>query len=266
VDHCVSLCQVSRVRTARETARDAAGKRIVLGENATVHLDNADMPKGPRKVPTVMVYLALLEVLLVGGYAMVGNFVQQSSGKLWCSLQVVRGYLSFLREKAAPLNGSLQPLHLVRKSDEDTRVLWAEKMRQGLSFDEAVTACEAKVAALWLWTTLMDVEAARQSVAAGDATGSGPNFFNKGGGQQWQQNYGQHQNNRSGQKRQFEEWGKTQLADSFNNQPLCKLWNEGKCSSGDCKHSRQHLCNFLSKQGKPCGQKHRRCEKHWGNH
>ena len=133
-----TLIPVDRCRSAKESSRDSAGKRLKVGACVSLHFDTAGSSKGPRPVPTVLVYLHLLELLLVGGYAFVGNFLDATTNHIFCSMQVVRDYLSFVRAKVAPLNGQLQSLSSLRRADEDTRTLWAEAMREGKTFDDAV--------------------------------------------------------------------------------------------------------------------------------
>ena len=99
-----SLIQVDRVRSARETSRAGSGKKLKMAEDVTVSIATVGLAKGPRVVPSVMVYLQLLEILL-HGYAYVGNFVDQGTGKLYCSLECVREYLAFVKNKVAPLSG-----------------------------------------------------------------------------------------------------------------------------------------------------------------
>ena len=72
--------------------------------------------------------------------------------------------LLFVRAKVAPLTCQLQPLAALRGADEDTRALWAEATRSGLTFDTAVKGCEPKVAALWLFASASDVRAAHDVV------------------------------------------------------------------------------------------------------
>ena len=233
---CHTLISVDRCRSARESARDSAGKHLKVGASVSLHFDTTGSSKGPRTVPSVMVYLQLLELLLVGGYAFVGNFLYASSNTIFCSMQVVRDYLSFVRAKVAPLTGQLQPLSALRRADEDTRTLWAEAMREGKSFDEAVKSCEAKVAALWLFAHPADVTSAQALVDLDP----------------------------SPKRRKREEDPNAPKVASVDSsgKSLCRLWNDGKCNPQSCKHGRQHSCNYLTKAGVACGQPHRRCEHH----
>ncbi|CAE8621187.1 unnamed protein product, partial [Polarella glacialis] len=147
--------------------------KLRAAESVSLHFDVAGVPKGNRDVPNVWVYLTPLELLLVGGYAVVGNFVHTTSQATWCSLQCCRDYISFVRSKVAPMNCQLQPLRLLRRADEDTRTLWADKMRQRLTFDAAVEACESKVAAVWLFANANDVAAARETLGRADSESEG---------------------------------------------------------------------------------------------
>ena len=138
-----------------------------MSEDVTVSIAPVGVAKGPRSVPSVMVYLSLLEILL-HGYAYVGNFVDHTSNNLYCSLDCIREYLAFVKSKVAPLPGGMHSLSDLRRADEDSRTLWAEQMRSGKTFDEAVQASEAKVAALWLFASRTDVGAASAVVVEED--------------------------------------------------------------------------------------------------
>ena len=236
---CHTLIPVDRCRSAKESSRDSAGKRLKVGASVSLHFDTAGSSKGPRPVPTVLVYLHLLELLLVGGYAFVGNFLDATTNHIFCSMQVVRDYLSFVRAKVAPLNGQLQSLSSLRRADEDTRTLWAEAMREGKTFDDAVKACEGKVAALWLFAHSADLLFARAVV----------------------------ETEPDSKRRKLEDNppppppSNIAPVDSAG-KSICRLWNDGKCSAKQCKHGRLHICNYKTSSGVACGQANRRCEKH----
>ena len=73
------LVPIERVRNARGSARTAAGKRPKVGSDMTLSLGGAGLHKGPRDVSYSFVYVALLEVLLVGGYAAVRSGLRCSA-------------------------------------------------------------------------------------------------------------------------------------------------------------------------------------------
>eukprot|EP00439_Symbiodinium_sp_Y106_P025805 s7776_g3.t1 len=162
----------ARCRQARPVSKvvgllQGVGKKLKMSEDVTVSIAPVGVAKGPRSVPSVMVYLSLLEILL-HGYAYVGNFVDHTSNNLYCSLDCIREYLAFVKSKVAPLPGGMHSLSDLRRADEDSRTLWAEQMRSGKTFDEAVQASEAKVAALWLFASRTDVGAASAVVVEED--------------------------------------------------------------------------------------------------
>ncbi|CAE7913330.1 unnamed protein product [Symbiodinium necroappetens] len=240
-----TLISVERVRSAKETARSGVGKKLKMSEDVTVSIASVGVVKGPRSVPSVMVYLSLLEILL-HGYAYVGNFVDHTSNSLYCSLDCIREYLAFVKSKVAPLTGGMHSLSDLRRADEDSRTLWAEQMRSGKTFDEAVQASEAKVAALWLFASRTDVGAASAVVVEEDDDAR-PTKRPKG-----DPNNGVVAPPPPPAVANVNAEGKS----------ICRLFNEGKCNGQKCKHGRLHVCNFLTKKGAVCGQAHRRCDAH----
>ena len=200
----------------------------------SLRVDTVGASKGPRNVPSVLVYLQLLELLLVGGYAYVGNFVESSSGNTFCAMQVVGDYLSFVRAKVAPLAGNLQPLAALRRADEDARTLWQKPCAKAKPSMRL-----AKVAALWVFAHTADVSAAHDVVDVDPP----PQPVKH-------------------QKLDSEARNSSVASVHASGKSICRLWNDGKSSADKCKNGRQRCCNFLTKLGKACGQQHRRCEQH----
>ena len=188
---------------------------------------------------------------MIGGYAVVGAFSDASSGQTYASLQACRDYCGFVRSRALPLGGKPRNLAQVKQADEETRALWAERMRSGLTFDQAVEKCESKVAALWLFSTSIDV-----AEAIGDAPSTPDGRRGKRAADSVLSSVDKKPRvlGRQASNEVVEETGK--------GKSICKLWNDGKCEKS-CKHNRLHICNFRMPSGKPCGATgHRRCDAH----
>ena len=147
-----ALMKCENARSMRETARTAAGKRLRVATDVTINIATKSGAKGPRAVSSNYIYIALLELVLIGGYALVGCFVPPGKSERYAPLSELRDYLAFVKKVALPLNRSPPPLHKVVRADEDTRALWAKHMRKGLTMGEAIRKSEPKQAAFWLWS------------------------------------------------------------------------------------------------------------------
>jgi len=239
-----TLITIDRVRTAREASRSVSGKRLKVAETLHLEFSASGISKGPRDVDTSWLYVHLLEILLTG-HVMTGTFID-AGGKMFATLQTCRDYLSFVKSKALPIVGSAPPLSAVRLADEETRSLWAEQMRSGSSFDEAVLSTEGKMTAFWLFAHRLESAEARQLVE--NDTQPAP-----------RRPAALPQRNSSAPAA-----AKRVAELTSSGKEICKLWNLGKCAD-KCKAGRMHICNFLLKGGKACGAtSHRRCDAHPG--
>jgi hypothetical protein len=260
-----TLITIDKVRTAKETSRSTTGKSFVVGEEISIKIPGGNT-RGPRQIHNSYQYCQLLEIML-NGYVFVGNFVHVGSGKLFASMQSAREYLEYVRRKACPLHGQPRLLNMVRSSDEDVRILWAEHMRAGKSFDEALELTTAVRAAHWLWTTKTDSDEVRTRYdqeneeeplkrrRGNDWPAFPPSPHTpKGKGKGDKSNAG------SPARKSFSNG--TTVDITKKGRAICRLWNDGKCSSGTCKQDRLHICNFAKNNGDACGLTHRRCETH----
>jgi hypothetical protein len=239
-----TLIPLERVRIGGEVSRTNKNKEVPMGD-MTVTFNTSGIAKGPRTIQNTYCYLRLLEVLLVA-YVFVGNFIHAGSTSLFATMQTAMDYLEYVRSRACPLNAPARDLSRVRKADEDTRLLWADRMRGGMSFDEAVKDCMGQQAAHWMWTSEADARKVR------DAT-------------QEEQDIEEHPrgSKRSLQTIPNEIKKQRVISQSSSGKALCNLWNDGKCTAkGDCKNGRVHSCNHEMPNGKACGKHHRRCEAH----
>ena len=232
-------------------------RKVPVTEDLSIHINASTAAKLPRSVGTIHNFLFLLEVLLMG-YVIVGNFTDRVTGTLFCSLQVVKDYLNYVRGKVAPLGGGVQSLSKTIHSDEDTRCLWAEGMRSGLTFDQAVKLAEPKVEAFWLWSCAEDARDSREIVQqdSDNASTPPPKRRRIDDGKSWMTEPPQKQADKprraSGPSGGIFETTSTGKA-------ICRLWNEGKCAK-QCKNQRVHACN-QDVGGRACGStQHRRCE------
>ena len=101
-----SLIPIERVKTARETSKNLMARKVPVTEDLSIHINASTAAKLPPSVGTIHNFLFLLEVLLMG-YVIVGNFTDRVTGTRFCSLQVVKDYLNYVRGKVAPLGLSL---------------------------------------------------------------------------------------------------------------------------------------------------------------
>lgn len=259
-----TVVTVLRVRTFREGNRSAQARRIKLGETLSLTMSGADVERGPREVALNPTYVQLLNVLFEGGYAVVGNF-ETKKGSKWAHLQQCRDYCNYVRNKACPLDEAHPALGKVIKADEDTRALFADSMRGGMSLGEAMDANRSRMEAIWLWACGKEAADARA-----DLKDQGP---------------------RRGDKRQR---SRTPLARDRRRpfspprrQPspgadlprareggivdktkkgveICRKYNLNQCS-GKCPHKRVHICNYRASTGNACGAtSHTRIDAHGG--
>ena len=99
---------------------------------------------------------------------MVGCFIPPGQTQLFAPMKTCNEYVSMVRRKATPSAGRQQPsVQDVKQADEDTRTLWADKMRFGATLREAVEETRAEVAALWLLTVRSDAANLRAPKGAG---------------------------------------------------------------------------------------------------
>ena len=157
-----TLLTVDKVRSAREASRPTRPKHVQLGGNIDLVVQGPRVAR--RDIKDIHEYQRALEMLLVSGYVVVGNFVPVGKSVLFSSLSAVKSYLSFVRQKCQGHFSANDLLSLVRASDEDTRCLWAESMRCGATLSEAMASCASKQEALWLWARASDVLTARAVV------------------------------------------------------------------------------------------------------
>ena len=273
-----TLIHVKRVGSQRESGRSEAAKKLRLGDAAVVTL--AARQSFTREIPHTFVYLILLTILLEGGYAVVGNFVDAKTARPWVSLEECKEYLLFVRLRACPLIGNLPDLDKVVKADEDTRSLWAASMRSGLTMSEAMFAHKAEMNALWLWACSSRVAATRQDIAADDGSGDGPATPPRvpppprppRGGKSVKAPRGRGQGEDKPAKRpkvdlqpaKGDHQGKKKYATTAKSgKQFCIAWNRGQCVEGHaCPNERVHACNLILENGKTCGGGHRCNEGH----
>ena len=273
-----TLIHVKRVGSQRESGRSEAAKKLRLGDAAVVTL--AARQSFTREIPHTFVYLILLTILLEGGYAVVGNFVDAKTARPWVSLEECKEYLLFVRLRACPLIGNLPDLDKVVKADEDTRSLWAASMRSGLTMSEAMFAHKAEMNALWLWACSSRVAATRQDIAADDGSGDGPATPPRvpppprppRGGKSVKAPRGRGQGEDKPAKRpkvdlqpaKGDHQAKKKYATTAKSgKQFCIAWNRGQCVEGHaCPNERVHACNLILENGKTCGGGHRCNEGH----
>ena len=97
-----SLIHLTRVGSEREAGRSVAAKSVRLGERVVASFGESHSRR--RSVPSSFVYTELLELLMIGGYAFVGNFPSNTSGDIFAPLEDCRAYLKFVKTKACPLD------------------------------------------------------------------------------------------------------------------------------------------------------------------
>ncbi len=157
------VIHVDRVGTLRESSRSKATKRIKLATDLSIPIITTSEAL-VRDVSLNYIYYQLLEVLLVGGYALLGTFEVPGKGR-WCSLQSMRDYFVFVRNRCCPIVGEPPDLRLVQRADEATRADWAVELRKGATLDQAVEIVNHQTrAAHWLWSAGMEVEQVRSLV------------------------------------------------------------------------------------------------------
>ena len=276
-----SLIRLERCGSEREGGRSSAAKRLKWGSSDVTLSFAADQPSKDRDINSNFVYVSLLRILMEGGYAVAGCTVVPGTEKRFAHLQGCRDYVSYVAIRATPLSGKWPPIERVRRSDEDTRALWASHMRKGASLSEAMELSAQKMEAFWLWTAQDQVETARVTVphldesfwdvpndaqsmghraeqlppAVGQPRRSGlqqQSAFPKGG-KHGQKGQGKGQSSSTGQVAQKTRRGHL----------ICAAWNKGQCSNGRCQQSPQglHVCNVMV-DGHACSQNNHKASQH----
>ena len=255
-------------------SRPTRPKHVQLGGNIDLVVQGPQVAR--RDIRDIHEYQQALEMLLVSGYVVVGNFVPVGKSELFSSLSAVKSYLSFVRQKCQGHFSASDLLSLVRASDEDTRCLWAESMRSGATLSEAMATCAAKQEALWLWARAGDVLNARGVVTPDGAEKRKRPLFDdeenedrrkrqnkgdKGKGRGKGKGDEKKKGGKGGKGGAPQKQGAQETCEkSATGEDLCRGWNNGGC--GDkCSGGRTHRCN-LKVNGRACYAKHRRCEFH----
>ena len=157
------LIKCEYVRTMREMARTSVGRKLRMGD-LTVNVPNSAITKSARPVSSNYVYIFLLEVLLCGGFAVVGCFMPAGKTEMFAPLHEIREYVAMVKRYALPLTGKQPPLERIVRSDEDTRSLWNKCMRKGQTLGEAIRTSEPKMAAYWLWACDAEAQEEREII------------------------------------------------------------------------------------------------------
>ena len=252
-----SLMKCENARSMRETSRTASGKRLKMGTDITINIGTKGVTKGPRLVCTNYVYVALLELILIGGYALVGCFTPQGKSEKYAPLGPLREYLAFVKKVALPLNRAPPPLGRVIRADEDTRALWAKHMRNGYTLGEAIAKAEAKQAAFWLWSC---EDEAVEEIEAGEETNTKEETL----GSRGHTPPAKRRRTASPTPPKGGPSGRgNTVAMTKTGKAFCEDWNLGKCPNGRCRNGEVHACNFRLPNGKACGStSHRRTDMH----
>ena len=248
-----TLFDLSKLRTAREQTRTTPSKRTKLTEDLSITLTKST---GSRDITSVPMYLALLEVLMVGGYALIGSFCpgHLQGPAMWCSMQTCRAYITYIRNKVCPMGEPKFSVSAVKQADEEVRAFWAESLRSGLSFDEAFVQTEAKMHVCFLFTTRRDAAEVQSEVKDG-----GKRDHKRRSHSSSSERVPLKRRKRSASPVK----GPKVAATTKNGRAICRLWNLGHGCKGDkCKHDRAHICNYVMKGGKTCGQNHKRVDNH----
>ena len=249
-----TLFDLSKLRTAREQTRTMPSKRTKLSDDLSITLTKG---ASSRDITSVHMYLALLEILLVGGFALIGSFCPANlqSPAVWCSMETCRSYLTYLRQKVCPLGESRFSVQSVKMADEEVRSFWAESMRAGASLDEAFVANEAKMHVCFLFTTRRDAAEAQQDVR-GDSKRERSRRRGRSSSSE-----------RAPLKRRMRSTSPQKsgriAAATKSGRAICRLWNLGKACKGDkCKKGRAHVCNHILRNGSACEKNHKRVDSH----
>ena len=260
-----SLIIIEKVRNAKENSRTAAGKRIKMPGDVTVTVGTAGLPKGPRTVYGTSIYVQLLEILFLGGYSVVGNFIDSKPSEVYAPMQDLREYFVMVRSKASPLTGPWPKLESVRSADEGTRALWAEKMRKGRTMGQAIRESEPKAAALWLFACENDASQARDDAELDDERDDRDAAKRGGGAKPFsrdQRDFKRGRDDGGNGSGGYGSGGSEVCRETRTGKQICESWNVGKCSS-KCPKNFAHVCNAMLPSGDACGSNsHQRIEGH----
>ena len=240
-----AVFRVDKLKTAREAEKIVPTRQSKVTDEITIVTKSTG---STRDIPTVNVYLALLEILLIGGYVLIGSFTPAhlQPPACWASMEVCRTYLQYLRHKLCPLGEPRFSVAALRQADEDTRAMWAESMRSGMSLDEAFHVNEAKMHVLFLFTSKRDAQDAKKDQEEQIETPKGRK----------RARYSEEESPpRKARKVAFSQ-------ESSPKKAKCVLWNRGRCEERMCPNGRKHVCNFVDKKGNECNKQHRSCDYH----
>ena len=134
-------------------------KRIKIGDG--LMFEHVEQAPDWRNLHSNYQFLDQLELILVGGYALVGNFARTTDEPIFAPLQAARDYIEYVKARALPYDAPHPPLHQVQKADAQTRCLWTEAMRQRRTLGQAMHEGRMQTEAFWLFAC--SAEAARIS-------------------------------------------------------------------------------------------------------
>ena len=213
-----------------------------------------------------------LELLLIGGYALVGNYKREDDDVLFAPLQACRGYIEYVKNKAIPHDAHHPPLSMIVKADTQTRCLWTESMRQGMTLGQAMEASRMHMEAFWLFACSSDaarIAARVQGRPARTTTMRRPQV-NKGKGKGKSKNKGKSKGKSKSQEPQQQQHTEPRtngkrlnyVEKGSNGTQICRLYNVGKCTAPTCPKGFLHICNYRTAGGHACGANHTRKSSH----
>ena len=259
-------------RSFDEAASVPRVKRIRVAEG--LHFEQVEEQGDWRSLHSNYQFVDQLELLLVGGYAFVGNHRHRPDGPLFAPLQAVKTYIGYVKNKAVPYDAPHPPLNVIMKADSQTRRLWTESMRQGLTLGEAMEASRMQMEAFWLFACSAEAAQASSRVrqrSSWKESSPRPRTWSKGKGKG--KGKGKSKGKKGGKQRRAPPPpvpsaprvnGKRKLyvEKTHDGTQICRLWNVGKCVQGACPKNFAHVCNARSAGGAACGANHRRSSNH----
>ena len=290
---------LERVRSVRDTAKTPARKKLKLGPGVEIKwMDVLDNSAEPADVSTNWLILESLELLLIGGWALVGCFKPAGNNALFAPMNACRKYLNFVRNKIVSRDGLQTPDPAqVRMADFDMRMLWCDRMKQGRTLGEAIEDTEAMREALWLFTYKTEVANKRMLLTTEEdldmqrkmdsrakahravkAAGSSKRYTKKGGspdkgtGKQKVRLTPAPGVEPSGPQRKGRNNERAKGHGKAKGPPVVPGTSASRDAAGQllcfayneghcrepCPRGMLHKCNLLTKGGQPCGESHQR--------
>ena len=254
---------VTRVRSADEMCGVQRPKRIRVSDDVTLDMSGA-IGQTDRKISNNHIFCDMLELLLIGGYALVGNLIRPGDNVIFAPMQHIKDYLDYVRSKAIPLGREPPPLELIVTAESRTRALWIAELRRGATLGEAYLASRMHCESFWLFACGTDASLILgrvRTLAPPSSSFTRPQRAPKGKGKGKTKAKGKGKTTSSTRFPPANARTPLEVAPTHDGRQICRDWNEGRCKD-PCPKNFAHVCNKKLPDGRACAASHRRSQGH----